>query len=314
MKLAVLIRAHKAPIQLAQLVRALDHDQIDTFAHIDLKVDQRPFEAAIATSSQTETMQFITARSDLTWGGFSMVQATLKCLREVMSSTSGTMPDYVALLSGQDYPILSNERILGFLDDNAGKQFVSYAACPTPFWKDETFDRVKDYNFVDLKALTWPANKNGSLTRRWPLRLRLANKIANILSTGRTPPTGWTMYGGSAWWILSRDAVEYILQTIDSNPEISRYFRWSFHSEEMFYQSILMNSPFRDDLIGPHEEKLIGDYLWYQQWSSGSPSPDVLGSDDLGRVLASDRMFARKFDIASDAAVLDAIDRAREQA
>ena len=64
-------------------------------------------------------------------------------------------------------------------------------------------------------------------------------------------------------------------------------------------------------LEGEYLEQTIGDYLWFQKWGRGT-RPKVLTPEDLDDVLASGRLFARKFDISVDGgALLDRLDAAR---
>jgi hypothetical protein len=52
----------------------------------------------------------------------------------------------------------------------------------------------------------------------------------------------------------------------------------------------------------------VNDDLRYVDWSEGGPSPRVLTSYDLERMVRSSALFARKFDPRVDAAVIDALD------
>jgi hypothetical protein len=77
-------------------------------------------------------------------------------------------------------------------------------------------------------------------------------------------------------------------------------FRRASSPDESFFQTVLVNSPLRD--------RLVNDDLRYVDWSEGGASPRVLTSYDLDRMLASHALFARKFDPAVDAEVLDVLD------
>jgi hypothetical protein len=60
-----------------------------------------------------------------------------------------------------------------------------------------------------------------------------------------------------------------------------------------------MNSALRDTVVD--------DNLRYVDWFK-EPGPAVLTVDDLDSMLASGKLFARKFDTTVDAAVLDRLD------
>lgn len=289
------------------MIGALRHAETRFFIHIDRKVDQTPFEQALSTA---DDVHFIRNRTELNWGGFSMVQATLDSIREALDVSGNEPPDYFALLSGQDYPVKSNAEIHEFLETNRGKDFLSYAKIPAPFWDDLDHQRLTKFNFYDKKMLTWPANKDGRIGDRKTLRLYIATKLSRWLLPERKMPQGWDAYGGSAWWCLSREAIEYVLEKIEQSPEISDFFRWTLHSEEMFFQTVLANSPRAERLVGEYLEEKLGDYLWYQNWGS-APRPEVLTVKDFDAIRTADRLFARKFDPAIDSLILDMIDEMR---
>ena len=85
-----------------------------------------------------------------------------------------------------------------------------------------------------------------------------------------------------------------------ANPQVVRFFRHVFVPDEIFFQTILMNSPLHDEIEN--------DNLRYVEWSR-EPAPAVLGVDDLDAMLSSGKLFARKFDPTVDDAVLAELDR-----
>jgi hypothetical protein len=112
---------------------------------------------------------------------------------------------------------------------------------------------------------------------------------------------GMTIYRGRQWWALSKRAVAYAVAYVDENP---RYVRWfeerAMIPDEAFFHTMLANATgfaFRND---------DGRFL---RWDGpGGASAAVLTSRDLPAMIASGKFFARKFDVAADGAVLDALD------
>jgi hypothetical protein len=83
------------------------------------------------------------------------------------------------------------------------------------------------------------------------------------------------------------------------------FFRWVDVPDELFFQTILMNSSLK--------ERIINDDLRYIAWKDlESGSPAILKLDDFDQMMQSPKLFARKFDMTVDAEVLDLIDRALE--
>ncbi len=306
MKIAYLIRAHRAPAQVARLVGALRREGAQFFVHIDAKVDEGPFRAALAAPD----VRFIARRTRMNWGGYSMVRATLQCLRELLAAYDEGAPDRVVNMSGQDYPLISNAAIAEYFARHADIEFISYGAMPPAFWGPVQMQRIERYQFYDCEALVWPSNTNGALSRRLPWRLRMAHKLAHWLLPRRSLPAGVTPYGGSAWWCLTGATARRLLALADENPALARFYRYTLHPEEMYFQTLLMNSGMDPARVrGEYLEKALGDYLWFVDWRGASPR--ILRADDLDLLLRANRMFARKFDAGLDSRVLDLIDAAR---
>jgi len=202
------------------------------------------------------------------------VRAALEGVRALLDSPDSL--EYGVLLTGQDYPLRSPAQIESTLAGAGGRSFITY--------------RRPEGRF--LRRLTrW--HWHGTVMGR---RVRLPNRFMPLTVRRRLPP-GLLPYTGSAHWCLSRDCLEYIAR---SDPELARFFQRSAVPDESFFQTLLMNSPLASTLVN--------DDLRYIDWSEGGPSPRVLTSYDLERMLRSSALFARKFDPRVDAAVIDALD------
>lgn len=129
MRHAFLIMAGKIDETLLDIIHQLDSRKHDSFIHIDLKaglIDEQRIEEVVNFSS----VVFID-RMKGTWGGFSLVKIELRLLR-----TDSTKHEYAYyhLLSGQDFPVKTNQRIDDFFAQNKGKNFL------------EVSDRLKNQN------------------------------------------------------------------------------------------------------------------------------------------------------------------------
>jgi hypothetical protein len=115
-------------------------------------------------------------------------------------------------------------------------------------------------------------------------------------------PYNMQPYGGSAWFCLPKRHIDYVLDFVSRNPKILSFYKRSLASDEMFFQTIIMNSPLKDEVVNENE--------WYIDWSRARDGhPPVLTKADLPLLLASGKLFARKFDITVDSEVLDLIDK-----
>src|SRR5438309_6901700 len=98
MKIAHLILAHKNPLQLERLLRALEHPGFDFYIHIDGKSDIRQFEHLF----NNKNVFPIKNRAKIYWASFGTIQATMNGLNEILPKGEY---DYVNVISAQDFPI-----------------------------------------------------------------------------------------------------------------------------------------------------------------------------------------------------------------
>jgi len=262
MKIVYIILAHRFPKQLARLVSRLDAPSVTFLVHIDGNTDDATHGEMVNAMLGHYNLFFL-PRHRCSWSGWGIVQATLEGLEQVIRS--GLSPDYVVLLSGQDYPLRSPAEIELFFAAHCGTSFIGVRQLP-------------DY--------TW--NWHGSLDR----------------FRGQSLPAGMKPFGGSQWWALRGDCAAYIKGVADGDRDLMRLFERVGVPDEHFFQTVIANSPFRDRLSRTDTRAVQG--VTYNDWERGSPK--VLGVEDFERLIASHALFARKFDMAQDSAILDMID------
>lgn len=122
MKSAFLIVAHGNFDMLKCLIKSLDYVDNDMFVHIDQKcgnIDYAQFESIVKHSH----VKCLRERTSIAWGGVSQIECTLKLLRCAVSKKYG----YYHLISGVDYPLMSNAGLSHFLDMNNGCEYVGFA-------------------------------------------------------------------------------------------------------------------------------------------------------------------------------------------
>ena len=109
---------------------------------------------------------------------------------------------------------------------------------------------------------------------------------------------------GDQWFCINSDASKYIIAFINKYPDYLRYHKDSLLPDEMFFQSILLNT--MDLKIN---ENIINSTLKYIDWSKPNPPyPAIIGMDDFDACEKSEMLFARKFDLRVDKNILDKID------
>lgn len=300
MKLAYIILAHKYPEQLTRLISRLNTETTSFFVHIDQTTDVETYGQIVQELSTLSNIYWL-KRYDTYWGSFRAVKATYEGIQALFNQNIEF--DYVVFLTGQDYPIKSITYIEEYLTKNAGKEFIEYYSLPCKNWKDPNFtinvDRVENW-FINGKLVKHnfiALTPNSSLKLRVFLTLCSLLIRLNILPKKRKFPEGFQAFGGSAYWCLSRNCAEYINNFIKQNSAFVNFFKFAGLSDEVFFQTIILNSPFK--------EQVINDDLRYVVW----PGPAILAKNDLENLLNASELFGRKFDATIDAEVLDLIDQ-----
>ncbi len=274
-KQVFLIAAHKDPAQLNALVEQLRDDDFLIYVHLDAK-------GAIAPHEVHPTARLVEDRVAVHWGCFSQVEATLNSLRQIVAEAP--VFDKVLFLSAQDFPLLSNPALKAALDRLRGKELLDTVA----------IGREPGQWAADYRYRYFYRDDAGKAAR---LACSLANRAMRACGLTRHMPGGLKPHGGSSWWALSRDCVAALLARIDREPGLLRFFRSVSCPDEMFFQTLVMNSPFA--------EHVLAENFRYIQWpEQGARNPKVLDEHDFERIAASRAHFCRKIDSRASAGLL----------
>lgn len=277
-KIAYLILAHDLPEHLPRLIHALNDRGVDFFVHVDAKADATPF-----LGCQTSNVHFLTERVRVFWGGWGMTAATLALMRQALSRS---VPySHLVLLSGRCYPIRSRSHIQRFLAENAGTEFIQARRMPDPP----------------------PPGPIGALFD-WHYQ-RLSRDCHAGLPQLQA-------YIGSSWWALTREACQYILDFTATHPTEMQFFENARLPEEMFFQTVLANSPFASNMRmtltfadwyranGPHPAELSVHHVrlfeanWTERGIFDYPGACFCRKvpNDVGRVVSLINNMVRRLD------------------
>jgi hypothetical protein len=273
MRAAYVVLCHRLPAQVARLVRALDVPGVAFFIHLDRNAGASMLRRLEHELSGHENVRFVPRRR-VSWASWSVVAATLDCLREV--ERTGADPAQTVLLTGQDYPIKPAERIAREAEERPDVAYIRHRPLPIPEW-----------------------GPRGGLERVERLHLRAGRRRLVALPLRRRLPAGLRAHGGSQLWSLGRPHRRYVLDAVARRPEVARFFRRTAFPDETFFQTILASSPLRDTLLSDNRR--------YIRWTGGA-SPETLRLTDLPELRSSPALFARKLDASVDESLLDAVD------
>lgn len=300
-RIAYIISAYKDAPHLARLVDALN-DKADFYIHIDQKSDIKPFEEALG-----DKVTFV-PRHWVNWGGWEQVEYQKELLGAVIRS--GVAYDRVVCLSGQDYPLWSNEEIHRYFDENKETEFIaamnlSRSHNPQQRSKIERYHFFRDLQWRNL----WLKNKL-VVASRWLMRL-LPLRKDDILWIGDIEAE---IYFGSDYWALTLPCARYVYDTLQKDyNDLAPYFKTSFVPSEMCVQTIVFNSPFK-----PHAMLYEGEY---KGLSSLTPlhylvygkAIKTMTQEDWPVLQQSGKMFCRKVVSGASDELVESIDSERKQ-
>ena len=264
---AFLIEAHSDNLGFRKLIECLDSRYSDIYIHMDKKAgDISEMEIAeICNKSEV----YFTKRKKVSWGGYSQIEAELELLE---SSTSNGPYAYYHLLSGQDMPLRSVKEICDFFNQNSGMEMIEIG--PEPPNIQKWVRRIKYY---------FPLQEAMGKTRSVILRssregLIILQKILHIHRRIEV-----AIYKGANWFSITDSLARYVLSKTDW---IEHTFKYGWCPDELFLQTIVCNSYFRNHLSPKGNLRKI-------DWNRGNPY--IFHSCDYDELMNSGCLFARKF-------------------
>ena len=288
MRHAWLILTHGNFEILEKQLRFLDSENADFFIHVDAKAELDA-ERFLAMPEKSR-VRFV-PRHRISWGHFAMVEAELDLLRAAVPGGY----DYYHLLSGVDVPVKSRAYIEEYFTRAPGTNYVNFLA---PEISRADLYRVRFYYPLQRYNIRKPA------VRRVLRNLTGAIQLGFAVDRTRRLPDGFVFQKGAQWFSITHALAAYLLE---KEGEIRKLFTDTYCPDEMFVQTEIMNSLFRDTLPEHAFENNYASCLRYIDWQRGNPY--TFTNADLGELLAAPEtaLFARKFDYRSNPGVVDAL-------
>lgn len=285
-KHAYLIMAHNSWGQLEQLLSLLDDKRNDIFLHIDIKakdVDISRFQRTIQHSNL-----FFVKRRNVIWGGDSQVQLEMDMIENAVNKFHYS---YLHLLSGVDFPIKSSHYIFRFFEENQGKEFVMVDR------KNDNKAAIERVNYHYLFQ-----NRIGRNQKGWRNMIQKAIvKLEHLLNYSRkNKEIQSKLHKGPNWFSITGAFAEYL---VSKQEWIRKQFKFTICADEVFMQTILFDSPFKDNVYVNNELKYT--HLRLTDWQRGNPY--IWQDEDLEYLLNSPYLFARKFDTVNNTYIYEQI-------
>ncbi|MEB3310435.1 MAG: N-acetylglucosaminyltransferase [Snowella sp.] len=319
MRVCYFIQAHNYPDQIYQLVKTIKRGSPNSVVIIGYDCTH--------SSIEMEPIQHLSDVYLLT-GNFPIRRGEFSILRPYLNAVDWLLEkeiefDWLAYLSGQDYPIKPLEEIENYLAKAEYDGFLQYynVLSEQSHW---SIEEGKTRYFTQY-YWTLPISKNPLLEKvicrakylieklksrfhQFGLPTLLPSKVlftyANTIRLGliakKSPfNNNFTCYGGNHRHFLSRKCLVYLKDYINHHQDLVKYYEKTELPEESFVQTVLVNS----GLFNFYNHHQI-----YDDYKMGSVNghPKTLTLEDYPKLIQSDCFFARKFE--ANSSVLDLLD------
>lgn len=271
--IAYFLLVHRYPEQFKRLFRAIYLPGNHYVVHVDKSSGSRLARDISAFLGPYQGVELL-APQDALWGGYSLVDAELRGMARLLEMDD-RWTHYINL-SGQDFPLKSQEYIRQFFAANVGKQFI--------------------------RALDQRRDRPDTINRVSHLFVEADGKV-NITGLPRDYLNGDRPFIGTQWKAVTRSFCQYVCH----DPRADRFksfYRHSFIADEAFFQTVMMNS-------GNHGIVMNDDLRMIDWVPDGDVKlrPRNFIAGDFDRLKCSPDLFARKFDAEVDSEILTLLER-----
>ncbi|MFA9376821.1 MAG: beta-1,6-N-acetylglucosaminyltransferase [Lachnotalea sp.] len=277
---------------LEKLITLLDDERNDIYLHIDknVKIDHIDnFKTFVKRSNI-----YILNRLSGSWGTPGLADIQLEFYK---TATQIDHYKYYHLLSGVCLPLKTQDEIHDFFDKHTGKEFVHFVSKPPV--EDYIYKRYSLYHFF-LKYV-----RGNGFFRKGFLGVvgeKLSIMIQALLKVDRQADLRNTLSYGSNWSSVTHELASYAVAHIGEATKRSRY---TFAPDECILQTLVYTSDFKDNLYCTDYNDNYASNQRYIDWSRGNPY--IWTMNDYEELMNSGFLFARKFDLTVDEAIIERI-------
>lgn len=223
MKHAILIIAYHNIEYVRQLVKRFD-DDFRIFIHWDRK--------SVLTQEERYSLEslpnvcYVGQVFPVFWASYGIVRATLRLCEEALKYGD---VEYLHLISDADALTKDVDTFKRFFVKNRGRNFMNYCK-----WEKNgdisknPYDKIVFYHRLEKYDIRVKPEANSQYHKE----LEQQKKLHEYRVLPDVP-----LYGGPAWWSLTRECVEYM---IGQSGFIERYYTDTLFPDESFAQTVIM--------------------------------------------------------------------------
>lgn len=283
MQHAILIMCHKVTSALVYSLEEISNDpNTKAFIHVDAKSSLTDF----AFIKKYKNCILLEQRDAVYWGDSSQMYCTLRAMGYIFKNFQF---DYLSLMSGDDIFHRTLKKLNNYLSKNMGVDFIGVTS----------FNGVSDleahrflyrYNHIFFERDKSFFNKvyRGTIKKLFKFGF-LKNKLNKPFKV---------MYKGSNWFTITSFSVEYILNFCENNKSYLKYFEKSYCCDEIFFVSIIFNSPLYKSTSAYIQNNSDDNLMSLRKidWNSGPEFPKVYYEEDIKNLSVDNTFIIRKID------------------
>ncbi|TSM52296.1 Beta-1,3-galactosyl-O-glycosyl-glycoprotein beta-1,6-N-acetylglucosaminyltransferase 3 [Bagarius yarrelli] len=273
---------HEKIEMFERLLRAIYSPQNVYCVHVDQKSPKIFVEAVKAIVSCLPNVFVASKLESVIYASWSRVQADLNCMEDLLKSPVRWR--YLLNTCGADFPLKTNAELVHSLKNLNGR------------------------NSLESEATS------SSKKARWMYHHNITDNVIRTDIKKSSPPINSPMFSGNAYFVVTRDFVEYIFKS----PEIQNFIEWEkdTYSPDEHMWATLQRIPSVPGSNPPNQKYDESDMLSIARlvkWSylegnikNGAPYPPctgahrhavcVYGAGDLNWILKQRHLMANKFD------------------
>ena len=221
-----LVLAHAKPNCLRRLITELDDGVNRIIIHVDARSSSSAFQQG-GSRHVTWVDQTVVAYHH----GWGIVEATIRALR--LGVTVAPDASHFILLSGDSYPLRSQDYIRAYLDNSPDLVYMNLLPLPAPEVLKSTTRLTRYYINHDPRA--------------HPLKVfpvKVAHRLLLPRRSYSTVMHNLPVVCGSQWWALNARAAKFVLAEIERRRDFDEFCRHTRTPDEHFFQILLGNSEF----------------------------------------------------------------------
>jgi hypothetical protein len=302
MRVCYFVQTHRDPVQIARLVSTLVRASPSSLVLVGH--DGRGTGLARADLPAVAGVELFQVEGPVERGRLSLLAPYFQALAWL--GRERVEYDWLVYLSGQDYPTAPLARLEARLATTDFDGFLRHwrAFDPVNPWGRKR-QGILRYAYRYAEAPAWAAPLLRVLRR-----LNGVQSLVHVhltygrfvgLRLRRTPfGPARVCWAGTQWTTLRRACVEHLAERLGAERELLAHYARTICADESLVQTLLVNGDrfrFADD-----------DLHYADCRGTRTGSPRTLTTADLGTLADPRYHFARKFDRAVDAAVLDRLD------